>query len=61
MRKITKEKNGKQQRTFEKPLTRRAFIKKSTVGAAVAFTAANMGPFVRTSKAAKLELRWLGW
>jgi spermidine/putrescine-binding protein len=20
-----------------------------------------MGPFVRTSKAAKLELRWLGW
>jgi spermidine/putrescine-binding protein len=43
------------------PLTRRSFLKKSATGAAAVFTAASMGPFVRTSKAAKLELRWLGW
>lgn len=45
---------------FERSVTRRSFIKKSAVGAAV-FATASMGPFVRTSKAAKLELRWLGW
>ena len=45
----------------EKPVTRRTFLKKSAAGAAVIYTAASMGPFVRTSKAAKLELRWLGW
>ena len=61
MLKTIEEKKRKMQKAFEKPLTRRAFIKKSTAGAAVAFTAANMGPFVRTSNAAKLELRWLGW
>jgi spermidine/putrescine-binding protein len=61
MLKTIKEKNEKLQKAFEKPLTRRSFLKKSTAGAAVAFTAASMGPFVRTSNAAKLELRWLGW
>ncbi len=48
-------KNGKLKKAFEKPLTRRTFLKKSATGAAVAFTAASMGPFVRTSKAAKLR------
>ena len=54
-------KNDRLEKTFAQPLTRRSFLKKSATGAAVAFTAASMGPFVRTSKAAKLELRWLGW
>ncbi len=46
---------------LEKPVTRRSFLKKSATGAAVAFSASCFGPFVRTSKAAKLEIRWLGW
>ena len=54
-------KNGKLKKVFERSLTRRSFLKKSAAGAAVALTTASMGPFVRTSKAAKLELRWLGW
>lgn len=52
---------GKKENIFDKPVTRRSFLKKSATGAAVAFTAASVGPFVRTSKAAKLEIRWLGW
>ena len=39
---------------LQKPITRRSFLKKSATGAAVAITAASMGPFVRTSKSAKL-------
>ncbi len=46
---------------LEKPVTRRSFLKKSATGAAAAFGASCFGPFVRTSKAAKLEIRWLGW
>ncbi len=46
---------------LEKPVTRRSFLKKSATGAAVALSASCFGPFVRTSKAAKLEIRWLGW
>jgi hypothetical protein len=61
MMKNTEVKKGKLEKAFEKPLTRRSFLKKSTTGAAVVLTAASMGPFVRTSRAAKLELRWLGW
>ncbi|MHC4458497.1 MAG: twin-arginine translocation signal domain-containing protein, partial [Planctomycetota bacterium] len=60
-----KENKGKERgnldKAFQKPITRRSFLKKSATGAAVVVTAASMGPFVRTSKAAKLELRWLGW
>ena len=52
---------GKKENIFDKPVTRRSFLKKSATGAAIAFTAASVGPFVRTSKAAKLEIRWLGW
>ncbi len=50
----------KVEQVFEQSVTRRSFLKKSAVGAA-AFATASMGPFVRTSKAAKLQLRWLGW
>ena len=60
-----KEQNGKSGGSVEtfiqKPVTRRSFLKKSAVGATAAFSASCFGPFVRTSKAAKLEIRWLGW
>ena len=49
------------EKALKAPLTRRSFIKKSATGAAAAITVASVGPFVRTSKSAKLELRWLGW
>lgn len=51
----------KNKELFEKPVTRRSFLKKSAIGTAAAFATASMGPFVRTSKSAQLELRWLGW
>lgn len=44
-----------------KSLTRRSFLKKTAVGSTGVFALASMGPWVRTSNAAKLELRWLGW
>ncbi len=53
--------NGQAETILGGSITRRSFIKKSAVGAAAAFTVASMGPFVRTSRAAKLEIRWLGW
>lgn len=42
-------------------MTRRSFIKQTGWGVAGAATMASVGPWVRTSKAAQLELRWLGW
>jgi len=52
---------GSVETVLQKPVSRRSFLKKSAAGAAVAFSASCFGPFVRTSKAAKLEIRWLGW
>lgn len=40
--------------------SRRDFIKTTAIAAA-GMTVASMGPWVRTSNAAQLELRWLGW
>lgn len=52
---------GQAETLLKAPISRRSFLKKSAAGAAAAFTAASIGPFVRTSRAAKLEIRWLGW
>lgn len=52
---------GTRDGTLKKPITRRSFLKKSAVGAAAAFATASVGPWVRTSNAAKLEISWLGW
>lgn len=44
----------------KREISRRSFLKKTAAGAAV-FAAASVGPWVRTSQSAKLEIRWLGW
>ena len=45
----------------EKKVSRRDFLKVAGSAAALTAASASIGPFIRTSKAAKLEIRWLGW
>ncbi len=62
MSKTTNQKSDSQKNTpaTETTMTRRTVLKKGALGAAVLATA-SVGPWVRTSHSAQLELRWLGW
>jgi len=49
---------------LDKSIDRRDFLKETAigvVGCAAGLTMNSIGPFVRTAKAATLELKWLGW
>jgi spermidine/putrescine-binding protein len=51
----------KRKKAFGQKVTRRDFMKVAGSAAVVTAASASVGPFIRTSKAAKLEIRWLGW
>lgn len=51
----------KKKEGLRKEVTRRDFLKVAGSAAAITAASASIGPFVRTSRAAKLEIRWLGW
>jgi len=51
----------KKKKGLKREVTRRDFLKVAGSAAAITVASASVGPFIRTSKAAKLEIRWLGW